>query len=182
MSAAKRLFVVDGGPGTGKTSIIKELKRRGCRVFAEGARMVLARDKRFKGKDAVAVAGAAFQDAIWEYELKRYDRLMRSNAEGDFFFDRGLYDGLAYAELGRFSLSPENVAQVRRVRYHQIFIVAPLPKELYVTDDARQESYEAALRLHQLIVKANRRFNRNLVCVPFATVERRADFVLAHLD
>ena len=66
-----KTVVITGGPGTGKTSVISLLARK-YPVMRESARLVLARNILFQGKNAVQAKGRAFQEAIWDLEARHY--------------------------------------------------------------------------------------------------------------
>ena len=66
--------VITGGPGTGKTSVIKLLKKK-YKIEPESARLVLTRNKLFKKHNAVENRGLQLQKAIWDLEVKHYQKV-----------------------------------------------------------------------------------------------------------
>ena len=62
-----KIFVITGGPGTGKTSVVNELEKKGFRVLREVARWVSENDIRFKGKNILEINKKDFQDAIFDF-------------------------------------------------------------------------------------------------------------------
>lgn len=172
--------VITGGPGTGKTSVIKLLDKH-FPVMKESARLVLARNKLFKGKDAKQAAGKKFQEAIWDLEVKHFAQgLVRK--EKVVFFDRGFFDGFAYAQLGHLNGLHERVAQGKHIKYDKVFLMDPLPPRYYVNDAKRKETYAEAKQVHALIASMYRKYGYKPIRVPFDTVPKRAAFILKKVN
>ncbi|HLC53404.1 MAG TPA: ATP-binding protein [Candidatus Nanoarchaeia archaeon] len=175
-----KTVVITGGPGTGKTSIIKLLAKR-FPVIKESARLVLARNKMFRGKNAIQAKGKNFQEAIWDLEVKHYMKALLLRNERLVFFDRGFFDGFAYSALSRLNGLQSRVMQGRLLHYDYVFIIDPLPKSLYSTDEKRKETYPEALKIHKIIEKMYRKYGYKPIHVPFDTVENRVKFIVRKL-
>ena len=172
--------VITGGPGTGKTSVINLLKKK-YPVMKESARLVLARNKLFKDKDAKQASGKKFQEAIWDLEIKHYAQGLLKK-ERVVFYDRGFFDGFAYCQLSHLHNLHEQVMQGEHIAYDYVFLLDPLPKKYYTNDAKRKESYKEGLAIHQLIASMYRKYGYRLIRVPFATVEQRTAFILKKLQ
>ena len=171
--------VITGGPGTGKTSVINILKKK-YPVMKESARLVLARNKLFKGKDAKQASGRQFQEAIWDLEVKHFAQgVLRK--EPLVFFDRGFFDGFAYAKLGHLTHLHNRVIQGKHIKYDKVFLLNPLPQRYYATDTKRKESYQEALHIHKLINAMYTKYGYRPIRVPFDTIQNRARFILKKL-
>lgn len=172
--------VITGGPGTGKTSVIKLLKKK-FPVMKESARLVLARNTLFKGKDAMQAGGKKFQEAIWDLEVKHFAQsLIRK--EKVVFFDRGFFDGFAYAQLGHLHGLHERAIQGKHILYDAVFIMDPLPQKYYVNDTKRKESYAEANKIHTLIASMYKKYSYKPIRVPFGTVIQRTQFILKKIQ
>ncbi len=171
--------VITGGPGTGKTSVIKLLQKK-FPVMKESAREVLARNKLFKGEDAKQARGRKFQDAIWDLEIKHFAQGL-ARKEKIVFFDRSFYDGFAYAQLGHFTSIKDRVKEGKHIKYDKVFIMDPLPEKYYVTDTKRKETYAEAKKIHRLIANTYKKYGYTPNRVPFNTVQNRTKFILKKL-
>ena len=60
------VYVISGGPGTGKTTIINSLKTEGFRVLEEAARKVA--EEKFPGKSVKEINAKKFQEEIFNYQ------------------------------------------------------------------------------------------------------------------
>ena len=177
--AHTKMVVITGGPGTGKTSVIHLLRRK-YPAMKESARLVLARNSLFRNKNAREAKGKAFQEAIWELEVKHYASALSIHAYY-VFFDRGFFDGFAYSTLDRIVHLEDRIAQGHHIVYDAVFILDPLPRRFYEKDKKRAESYEEALRIHSLIAVMYRRYGYRPIRVPFSTAKKRAAFILQKL-
>lgn len=171
--------VITGGPGTGKTSVINLLGKK-YPILKESARLVLNKNKLFRGKDAEEARSTAFQEAIWDLEIKHYKRALSLNKKL-VFFDRGFIDGFAYCKYSKIPISKERFNQAKEIKYDFIFILDPLPKKFYENDPKRSETYKESLKIHNFIYKTYKEFGYNPIRVPFDTVENRALFILKKL-
>jgi len=175
-----KTVVITGGPGTGKTSVIKLIAKK-YPIAPESARLILERNKIFRGKDAAQARGINFQEAIWDLELKHYKNALSLNHRKFAFFDRGYFDGFAYLHLSNIKEPIERVFQGNQIKYDYVFILDPLPEKFYENDGKRSESYMESLKIHKLIIKAYAKFGYKVIRVPFDSVENRAKFILRNI-
>ena len=171
--------VITGGPGTGKTSVIN-LLRKEYPVEPESARLVLTRNKLFKNHTAVQVSGLKLQKAIWNLEIKHYTNALKSISK-IVFFDRGYFDGFAYAHLSHLHKLHKEKDEGKRINYDYVFMLNPLPIKFYGNDSVRAESYQQSRKIHKLIISTYKKFGYKPINVPFDTMENRAKFILNHI-
>ena len=80
-------FVVTGGPGSGKTTLIEALARAGFTVAPEAGRGVICEQQAHGGRALPSVDPLAFAAAMLARDLASYDA--HRDAAGPVFFDRG---------------------------------------------------------------------------------------------
>jgi predicted ATPase len=164
-------YVITGGPGIGKTTVIEILAARGFKVVPEAARMVIGEEQASGGRALPWIDLEQFQARVAQKQLQ-----LEQDADGPVVIhDRGIIDGYAYARMGNVQ-PPEVIERLGRDRYSAVFILDPLPG--YVTDPARRENKEEALRIHDAIVDAYKRFDYAPVIVPVLVPEERASFIV----
>lgn len=173
--------VIDGGPGTGKTSIIKELRKKGYNVAPEAARIVFHRKKYRNNPNMSKARLKEIQKAIWNLSIQEYRSALKTKKDHVLFFDRGVFSGLSYIILGKMQIPRYMLEQANLVLYDYVFIVNPLPKRLYVNDKIRSESYDKSVRIHKEIIKSYKKFGYKPIIVPFGTVKQRTDFILKRI-
>ena len=118
------LYVITGGPGTGKTSLIEELKIVGYQTVKEVARDII-KEQQQQGGDALPWKDTVlYTSMMLERSVESY--LAHKENEGILFFDRGIPDTLAYARLIGLTDRKEIELAVDKYRYNrQVFILPP---------------------------------------------------------
>lgn len=165
-AVANRFFAVTGGPGVGKTTLLRHLARLGYMVAPESARAVIQ-----------ACGGrpepARFCELILERDVAAYRA-----AAGLTFFDRSLVD--AWATFRAYGLVPSPAAEdaVRSLRYQPRAFIAPPWKTIYAQDAERDQTWAQAVATYEACAEAYLRWGYELVELPLTDVEARAAFVL----
>jgi predicted ATPase len=175
LRSTKGLVVITGPPGSGKTPIVGELVASGFTAVAEPAREVIAEQRALGG------------DGVWDRNPLVFWNLMLSRAVADFrrmsgapgpvFFDRGIPDLIGYAQL--FGLDASDAARAAAAhRYHDPVFVLPSWPEIYVTDDERRMTFEAAEAFGERVRSIYVELGYSVGEVPRDAVVARARFIL----
>ena len=169
----KKIYVIIGGPGFGKTTLVKALHADGYHCeYDEKSRELI---KEMTKRGISDTSGVAFNRAILMERVRQYENA----PDGISFFDRGVPDGIAYMEK-----VPEDFWDAaRKCRYSQpVFVVQPW-KEIFKTEAGRAEAaFGEAVRLHERIVSVYKKLGYRLVDVPKMPIKERARFVLNELN
>ena len=169
-------IVLTGASGSGKSSILAELARRGHRCVGEIGRAVV-RDEVAQGSD-----GTPWQDAerFIELLLARSIAAYLAIAErsAPVFFDRSIAECIGDAMVAGTTPLSHRARAAASYRYHRSVFVTPPWPEIYVTDAERRHSFEQGLAHHRAELAAYRACGYELVEVPRAEVPARADFIL----
>ena len=173
-------IVITGGPGTGKSSIINELKRRGHICFEEISRQVTLEARKKGIEQLFLTEPLLFSELLLQGRLKQfYDADQYEDTT--VFLDRGLPDVLAYMDYFDSNYPIEFVETCQNNRYDHVFVLAPW-EDIFVSDSERYENFEQAELIHKHLLNSYKNFNYNLVDVPFERIEKRADFILNALN
>jgi predicted ATPase len=173
-------IVITGGPGTGKSSIIKELKKRGHTCFDEISRQVTLEARKKGIEQLFLTEPLLFSELLLKGRLKQF-RDADQYENTTIFLDRGLQDVLAYMDYFGTNYPKEFVETCQNNRYDKVFILAPW-HEIFVSDNVRYENFEQAELIHKHLLISYQNFGYNLIDVPFETIEERADFILDALN
>ncbi len=173
----RRLVVISGCSGGGKSTLLQALADRGCETVPEPGRRVVESERRSGGDALPWIDLAAFARAA--LSLARADLAVAKQATSDVFFDRGVVDAAAALE---FSTGEPVLATLDRLPYHPTVFIAPPWPELFARDEARRHGWDAAMGEYERLVGAYPKLGFRLAHLPYAPVEERADFVLHHLD
>lgn len=167
-------YVLTGGPGIGKTTLIKLLALRGYAIVPEAARYVIEQEQAIDGDALPWKDNAKFQEKVMIYQIELEEVI----GEEITFLDRGLVDGDGYsAHFG--NLPPEGLADLGRGRYEKVFLLDQLPN--YQNDESRLEDFEEAGRIHQALEDAYVRFGYDIVKVPVLPPDERVEYILAQI-
>ena len=167
----RRCFVLTGGPGVGKTTLIDHLGSLGFATVREAARDVIE-EQALLGSDVLPWRNqSVFQRHVFNLQLER-----EATASGPIvFMDRGIPDGVAYLRAYGLSVFRDMLVQ-SRARYDGVFLVEP--HGVYADDPQRRENSEQALILHKVLGTTYRDLGYELIIVPAMSVTRRARFVV----
>lgn len=172
-----RFFVLTGGPGAGKTTLIEALASRGLATMPEAGRAII--------RDQLAIGGPAthqndpalFAELMLAFDMQSYRRAQ--DQAGPVFFDRGVTELAGYHAMMGLPTPPHFRAAAQRFRYNAKVFVAPPWPEIFANDSERKQSFEEAVRTHDAMAQAYAAFGYQIVPLPKASVEERLRFVLA---
>jgi predicted ATPase len=165
-------FLFTGGPGVGKTTLIRHLEARGERVVEETHRAVIA-EQAAAGSRAVPWDDyAACCELCVRRDIEKFDA--RAHETDRLFFDRGVPDGFD----PRWNPPPDLLEAALARRYNRRVFVFPPWREIYETDAERRQDWAEAEATFGRVLKGLARFGYEAVVVPIGTVEDRAAFVL----
>lgn len=156
-------FLISGGPGVGKTTLLEELRRRGERVVEETHRRIIREGHAQSGSLKLGTLAAREDIARFEAMGEVQERV---------FFDRGVVDSLTP------QAPPWMWAAAKRLRYNDLVFTPPPWPEIYTQDEERRQTFEDCLATHETMRRQLLDLGYTPVTVPPASVEARAAFVL----
>ncbi len=169
-------YVITGGPGSGKTTMVNLLRERGYTTTIEHARHYLY-TQRIKGRNIEEVRKnqIEFQLGVLDMQIEQEASL----SPGEMvFLDRAIPDSLAYYYFLNLEPDKKLLDALEKVSYKKIFILDLLP---LVNDYARKEDEVAQKKIHALITDVYKSLDFPVVHVPVLPQEKRADFILQNL-
>ena len=172
-----RFVTISGCSGGGKSTLLQALRRRGFGIVEEPGRRIVRQERRSGGAALPWVDEAAFARRAIGMALD--DREQAAEKRGWVFFDRGLID--AAAALQRITGEPVLEALGRVHRYHRRVFLAPPWPAIYRTDRERRNGQDAAIAEFERLCAVYPALGYEVLILPKASVEQRADFVVASL-
>ena len=169
-----RKFVLTGGPGTGKSTLLSTLQQRGIYTMKEAAEYIIERELRREGKILPWVNRDLFQKKLLETQLQ-WEREIPSEIEISFQ-DRGIADAIAYYRIDSLQPPKEIVRAAKDANYERVFILDPL--NTYQRTEIRRESPERAREIHRQIARAYEELGYNLTRIPAASLNFRTELIL----
>lgn len=167
-------FVFTGGPGVGKTTLIRHLQALGELVVEENARAVIRENLERGGRALAWIDNRAFVDQTTARDVAAFDRLAGETRR--VFFDRGLTD-MYRANDAEPSLPL--IEAIRTRRYNPRVFIFPPWREIYETDAERRQDWDVAEATFDTVLRIFSELGYSPVVVPKADVATRAAFVLA---
>lgn len=175
MSSVRR-YIISGGPGVGKTSLLEALKQLDYHCFDEVSRQLIAEQVMMN----TGCLPWADLPCFAEKALERMILLHRQAAcrSGVAFFDRGIPDIIAYLKVAALPVG-ENyyTASQNHLYQHTVFILSPW-KEIYVNDSERWQTFEEAVAIHEAIAETYQTLGYKLIEVLQGPVLQRAQQVV----
>ena len=165
-------FVLSGGPGAGKTTILEELAKLGYRHAPEVARRIIQEQVESRGAALPWADRAAYTRLMLDRSIESYRS--HTPAARTLFADRGIPDTLAYARLIGMSDTAEIEAACRQYRYAPL---APPWREIYCTDDERKQDFAEAERTYRCLADVYEECGYRTVEVPKLSPRERAELV-----
>lgn len=169
-------FILTGGPGSGKSSIISVLKNMGYICVDEAARQIIQEQANIGGDALHNKDQIKFRDLMLSRSIADYHSV--SESECLVFFDRGIPELISYCHLIQCEV-PEAISQATKLyRYNHRVFIAPPWKEIYRHDMERKQDWDEAVATHQHIAAAYVEAGYELIELPKTSVNERVEFIL----
>lgn len=173
--AQKKIYIITGGPGFGKTELIDELRRAGYLCSGEFARELIDYQQKIDGDLLPWKNPKLFQEEILGLRQNFYESVPDQTIA---FADRGIPDQLAFARYKGFGTSKILKESAEKYRYApQVFVTPPWPG-IYINDTIRKETFEEAILIHQAVLEIYSDLNYRIIELPLISVSDRLSFIL----
>lgn len=170
--------VLTGGPSSGLTSTLNEIKRRGYTVVPEAARTII---------DQANASGAltselrrdekSFQELVSRKKMEVETKLDQSEL---IFFDRGMQDTEAYMKFYDFQLDQTLQDYMKLCKYNHVFVLENIGH--FEQDYARTEDINFSKKLHDLLIDTYTRYKMTPLVVPNDSIPNRVDFIISNIE
>lgn len=173
-----RFFVLTGGPGSGKTTLIAALAAAGHATSVEAGRGII--------RDQAAIAGTAlpwrdralFAELMLSWEMRSH--AIAQATAGPVYFDRGVPDVIGYLNLVGLPVPAHVENAAREYRYNRKVFILPHWPEIFTQDRERKQDEDEARRTHASMMATYAACGYDLVEVPMAPVQDRLAFIAQH--
>lgn len=173
-------YIITGGPGAGKTSLLNELKKQKFRCIPEVAREIII-EQMNSGGDAVPWKNTGlYKQIMMDRSVQTYHSASIENNE-TVFFDRGIPDTIAYTRLLHQRVSTEFGLHAKQLRYNKNVFILPPWQEIYETDTERKQNWEEAVMTYNVLKETYADYQYYLIEVPKVDIFKRAEFILQNI-
>ena len=180
MQKNQQKIVLIGGPGTGKSTVLNKLKKRGFFCFDEVSREVILKAQKNGVEQLFLTEPLLFSEMLLEGREEQYLNAEKS-LENIVFFDRGIPDVHAYMNYFKTPYPALFLEKSKQHKYNLIFHFSPW-KEIYATDNERYETFEESSKIDTFLTEAYSELAYHIVNVPFGTADERTDFIINSLS
>lgn len=169
-------FIITGGPGSGKTTLIEGLKKLGYCGFPEIARDLirLGADPPIRSNNH---GSGRFFNLILQNRIFLHQQIKGTELG---FYDRGIPDSLAYFKFLGKKVPGILTEAIKMYRYHTIVFVTPPWEEIFRNDSVRRETFAEAQALHDLTVEAYESSGYQVMEMPRVQPEKRLELVIGY--
>lgn len=174
----KRLAIISGCSGGGKSTLLAELARRGYATVLEPGRRIVAEELARGGRALPWIDPVAFLEKAVALSLEDIKHVP-PHAD-HVFFDRGLFDALsALTDLTGVDRLAGNKHLERFDR--RVFLTPPWP-EIYVQDSERRHELDEALVEYERLVRDYPANGFVVTELERVSVAERANAIIAALE
>ncbi len=154
-------YVITGGPGSGKTTLINELQKRGHKTVEEAARLLIEQ-KLAQGLTLGQIRSdeMSFQEQVFAHKQKQHLAL---SGDEITFLDRGFHDTVAYMKHFKLQVPKPILDVCKHTRYKRVFVLDMLS---YARDSARIEDEDTAQKLHKALIDVYQAYGYEITVVP----------------
>lgn len=168
-------FVLTGAMGSGKSTLIREIRKAGVRCVAEPAREILAEQRLIESDGVPEQNPELFCKLMLSRALQNYSQPLHGSEI--HIFDRGIPDMIAYAELFSIDTAPFYKAADQN-RYNPKVLFCGGWEAIYTNDSERKIGFEGARVFGERVGLIYRQLGYQIVDVPFQPIEERTSFIL----
>ncbi|HAT9314910.1 TPA: AAA family ATPase [Legionella pneumophila subsp. pneumophila] len=167
-------YILTGPPGSGKTTILTELSKRGFPIMEEPARRVIEQQRLIDGDGVYDKNPFLFKELMLSKMLNDYESAPKYDL---VFFDRGLPDLIAYSKCFNLDIGKELQAS-RTHLYNPTVFFAPAWEQIYTNDTERRLTFDAAKVFERDLRQAYVELEYQLIDIPLLPVSERVSFIL----
>ncbi|HEY5336975.1 MAG TPA: AAA family ATPase [Rhizomicrobium sp.] len=175
----ENFYVLTGGPGAGKTTVLEALRDKGFACVDEVGRKIIQEQKAIGGNIHHNGDRLAYRDLMLARSIADFERMIDEAAP--VFFDRGIPGLIGYCRLIGVDVPLHLKEAVAHYRYSStVFLFPPWP-EIYENDADRKQDFQEAINTYSNIKEAYAEYGYRCVEMPKASVAARVDFILSQV-
>ncbi|GAE65822.1 AAA family ATPase [Chryseobacterium indologenes] len=177
-----KLYIMTGGPGAGKTSLLEELEKQGFIIVPEEGRRIIKEQMITHGNALPWMDRRKFAELMFKGSVNAYQEMSKRTANDTVFFDCGILDAIGYMRLEKLPVPKEMEIIACEMAYQKNVFIFPPWKEIYKNDPERKQTLEGAISTFECMRELYLEYGYNIIEVPKLSIQERAGFVLDSID
>ncbi|MGC3977806.1 MAG: AAA family ATPase [Paludibacteraceae bacterium] len=167
-------YLITGGPGTGKTTLINQLNQMNFVTKDEAARSVIELNMANNGKVLPWLNRDLFDDNLIDIFRNDYFQITENTP---VFYDGGALDILAWRKY--LNLDNKRFEYLLTEFEYENKVFIPIPwKEIYVQDEIRPFTFLQAVEITETIIQFYRKIGYETILLPKLSPIKRAEYVI----
>jgi len=179
-SGVDHLYVITGGPGSGKTTLVDALEQDGFARSMEAGRGIIQDQRAICGPGLPWEDRVHFAELMLSWEMRSH-HIARTRCV-PVFMDRGIPDVIGYLRLTGLPIPAHVERAAELFRYNSLVFLAPPWPEIFQQDQERRQDYEEAIRTFDAMREVYGELGYRLVELPRSALPDRQQFVLATIN
>ncbi|USD41209.1 AAA family ATPase [Vibrio sp. SCSIO 43135] len=171
-------FIISGGPGAGKTTLINALSDRGYTTFEEASRTLIEQQSRLEHGILPWHDLAAFAKLC--FELMSEQKQSALVVQVPSFMDRAIPDVCAYLTQAGIDIPSHYIDACQG--YQTVAFLCRPEASIYVQDEVRPYPFTQALDIHKQLHHTYLNLGFQVVEVPWGCIEQRTLFIDNHVQ
>lgn len=168
-------FLLTGGPGSGKSSVLAALANHSFATIEEVGRLIIQTQLKNNGNATHQKDKIAFRKLMLEASIKDYKNTISKTET--VFFDRGIPDIAGYSKLINEPITAEIKKAIEELRYNPSVFIFPPWEEIYCQDTERKQNFKEAVETYNALISAYQEFSYTLIVMPKTSIEERVKFI-----
>lgn len=173
-------FILTGGPGSGKTTLIDHLAAEGLATMSEAGRSIIQAQVNIGGNALPWGDRTLYAELMLSWEMRSHEAASR--IAHPVLFDRGLPDIVGYLTLEGLEVPAHIRRAAEDLRYNRSVFIAPPWPDIFRQDAERRQDQAVAERTYAVMVETYTSLDYQLIELPRAPIFQRAAFVRAVMD
>lgn len=167
-------YIISGGPGSGKSTLIEGLRAGGYSCSEEVSRRLIRQETAL---DSDCLPWADIRCFSFKVLAEMIADWHRFSAEKLVFFDRAIPDIIAYLKFAGQIVDPVFYSKLKTHPYADKVYILPAWEEIYVNDPERWQTFEESKAISILIEETYIDLGYELIRVPCVPVAQRIAFI-----
>jgi len=167
-------YIITGGPGAGKTSLLTGLRQLQYSCHAEASRQLIIEEKE-KGSGCLPWLDLpSFAIKVLARMITAFETAVDTKPA---FFDRGIPDIVAYLKAAGLPVEDVYHKALEKYRYAPTIFLLPPWEEIYVQDSERWQTFAEAAFLADQIRTVYRQAGYHIIELPLGSIQERIAFI-----